>query len=128
VGSAEVRPDPRPRVTHDGDRVRLAGQRCVDCGYPVAVAGPWCPRCRGELRAAAFGPWGTAWASTVVHVPLPGRAPPWGLVYVDLEAGPRVLGHLESAERPVAVGVRMELVGLSPSGDLVFRPVREQAS
>jgi uncharacterized protein len=124
AGSAEV----RPLVTQHADEVRVAGQRCADCGYPVAVAGPWCPRCQGELRAAAFGPRGTAWASTVVHVPLPGREPPWGLVYVDLDAGPRVLGHLESAQRPVAVGTRMELVGLSDGGDLVFRPAAEPAS
>jgi uncharacterized protein len=115
-------------LTYDAGGVRVAGQRCVDCGYPVAVAGPWCPRCRGELRAAAFGPRGTAWASTVVRVPLPGREPPWGLVYVDLDCGPRVLGHLEAAERPVAVGARMELVGLSDGGDLVFRPTQEPTS
>jgi uncharacterized OB-fold protein len=114
-------PDPRPRLAEAADGLRLAGWRCGDCGYPVAVAGPWCPRCRGELVAAAFGPEGTAWASTVVRVPLPGRQPPWGMVYVDLADGPRVLGHLESP-RPVPVGTTMELAGLSASGDLIFRP------
>ena len=122
--SAKTRsgPDPRP-LLRPGDGVpQVAGWRCGDCGYPVAVAGPWCPRCRGELAAASFGPRGIAWASTVVHVPLPGREPPWGMVYVDLAGGPRVLGHLESPE-PVPVGALMELAGLSESGDLIFRPV-----
>ncbi len=114
-------PDPRPRLAEAANGIRLAGWRCGDCGYPVAVAGPWCPRCRGGLVAAAFGPEGTAWASTVVRVPLPGREPPWGMVYVDLADGPRVLGHLESA-RSVPVGTTMELAGLSASGDLIFRP------
>jgi hypothetical protein len=44
------------------------------------------------------------------------------MVYVDLAGGPRVLGHLEPA-RPVAVGTRMELTGLSEDGDLLFRPL-----
>lgn len=122
VGSDKPRPDPRPVVVRGADGVRLAGQRCAECSYPVAVAGPWCPRCRGELVAAAFGPRGTAWASTVVRVLLPGREPPWGLVYVDLDFGPRVLGHLEVPE-PVTVGTAMELVGASDGGDLVFRSV-----
>jgi uncharacterized OB-fold protein len=123
-GPALSHPDPRPRIERTADGLRLAGWRCRDCGYPVAVAGPWCPRCRGELVAAAFGPDGTAWASTVVHVPLPGREPPWGMVYVDLAGGPRVLGHLERAQ-PVPVGTPMELTGLSDDGDLLFRPLAE---
>jgi uncharacterized OB-fold protein len=67
----------------------------------------------------AFGPEGQVWSSTVLRVPLPGRRPPYGLVYVDLDDGPRVLGH-SRAEATPAVGERVTLQTVSDLGDLVF--------
>lgn len=114
-------PEPRPRVVA-GDPPRVAGWRCADCALPVALPGPWCPRCRGELRETAFGPDGTVWSATVLRVPLPGRKPPTALVYVDLDDGPRILGHVTGdAERRLCVGDRVRLTADRMSaGDLMF--------
>jgi len=111
-------PDPRPRMTEAGG---LAGARCEACGYAVAFPRPRCPRCRGELAPAEFGPGGTVWASTVVHVPVPGVEPPYGLAYVDLDDdGPRVLVHT-GGEAPLPVGARAELAAPDSLGNLRAR-------
>ncbi len=115
-------PDPRP-MTHcdDGGVTRIVGWRCADCGFCVALKAPWCPKCHGPLVPTEFGPGGVVWASTVVRVPLPGRTPPYGLIYVDIDAGPRVLGHLRSTTpMRVRVGHHVRLVADSSDGDLEF--------
>ena len=118
-------PDPRPRTrTSRAGESRVAGQRCAVCSFPVALAAPWCPKCRGALVPTEFGPEGVVWASTVVRVALPGRTPPYALTYVDLDEGPRVLGHLKSATAArVPAGQRVRLLGESPDGDLAFELV-----
>jgi uncharacterized OB-fold protein len=63
---------------------------------------------------------GTVWASTVLHVELPGRTPPYALAYVDLADGPRVLGHVAGEPRRLRSGTRVELAGVSSDGDLLF--------
>jgi uncharacterized OB-fold protein len=113
-------PDPRPRTQAGNGVIRVDGWRCGACGYAVAVTAPRCPRCRGPLEPEAYGPDGHVWASTVVHVELPGRTPPYALTYVDLEHGPRVLGHVAGEARRVRAGTPVRLVGLSTDGDLVF--------
>jgi uncharacterized OB-fold protein len=125
VPSAEVPPlpDSRPRAALEPDgSVRVQGWRCTSCGHPLALAAPWCPRCRSTLEPAAFGPKGVVWASTVLRVPLPGREPPYALAYVDLDAGPRVLGHLAGSGEPhrLKAGTTVALAAPSPEGDLVF--------
>lgn len=75
----------------DAEGARVPGLRCTGCGHPTAFWAPCCPVCRGEVKPAAFGPRGTVWSSTVVRVPVAGLEPPYGLAYVDLDDGPRVL-------------------------------------
>ncbi|HEX8754087.1 MAG TPA: OB-fold domain-containing protein, partial [Solirubrobacterales bacterium] len=70
---------------------------------------------------ALCGPLGTVWAATVVRIPVPGREPPYGLAYVDLEDGPRVLAHAPG-EEPLAVGSAVRLGPLGPAGDLTVAP------
>jgi uncharacterized OB-fold protein len=118
-------PDPRPRLVEAGGRWLLEGARCAGCAHPVAVAHPRCPVCGGRLLPARFGPEGTVWASTVVRVPVAGRRPPYGLAYVDVDGGPRVLVHVDGpAGGPVPVGARVALAGPGPAGDptAVLRP------
>lgn len=109
--------DPRPVL--DGSHVR--GSRCQRCGHGFSPAGDWCPRCLSAADPAVFGPAGTVWSSTVVHLPVGNRRPPWAVAYVDLDDGPRVLGCLD---QPVAAppGARVELAG-ADDGDPVFRLV-----
>lgn len=109
--------DPRPQL--DGDQV--LGVRCGRCGYPAAPATPWCPQCHsGELEPARFGPLGTVWSSTVVHIPVGRWVPPYAIAYVDLDQGPRVLAHLEQCA-VLAPGRRVRIGGASEQGDILAR-------
>jgi acetyl-CoA acetyltransferase/uncharacterized OB-fold protein len=106
--------DPRPLV----EGGRIVGSRCTGCAYPAAPTTRRCVRCGGPQARGVFGPDGTAWASTVIRIPVGDREPPYGLALVDLDDGPRILAHLD---RPEAVppGARVRLVGASPTGDPV---------
>lgn len=114
-------PDPRPTVVdHDGAHA-LEGWRCTACGHPSLWAPPRCAVCGGRPEAATFGPDGAVWSSTVVRVAVPGRTPPYGLAYVDLDDGPRVLAHVDPDDGDatrLAPGTRVLLSGATPDGDV----------
>jgi len=122
VTVAAAAPDSRPavRTAPDGG-LRLLGVRCERCGHVVAGARPRCPVCAGTVSDAEFGPEGTVWAATVVRVPVPGRTPPYGLAYVDLDAGPRILAHAPG-DAALAVGARVRLAPKTSAGDLAVTP------
>lgn len=106
--------DPRLRVA-DG---LVQGTRCSACRLAIAQDAPWCPRCgSAELKPEAFGPEGVVWASTVVHLPVGRRRPPFGIAYVDLDDGPRVLTHLNAPE-VLAAGSRVRIAG-DDEGDIL---------
>ena len=102
--------DPRPRV--EGET--LHGARCSECGHAHAVLVARCTRCGGTLAPASFGPAGTVWSTTTLHVAGNGRAAPYTLAYVDLDEGPRVLAH---AGGRVSVAARVRLAGTTAFGD-----------
>ncbi|NKQ52458.1 hypothetical protein HFP15_06160 [Amycolatopsis sp. K13G38] len=110
--------DPRP--VFDGTAV--LGTRCTACRYPSAQQEPpWCPVCYGEPAPERFAATGSVWSSTVVAIPVGTRKPPFGLAYLDLDDGPRVLVHLaEAATLPP--GSRLVVTG-TDEGDLVAREV-----
>jgi uncharacterized OB-fold protein len=111
--------DPRPRLV--GDQVQ--GTRCAACALAIAQEAPRCPRCgSAELKPEAFGPEGTVWASTVVHLPVGRREPPFAIAYVDLDDGPRVLTHL-TAPAVLPAGTEVRLVG-DDAGDILAEAVR----
>ena len=116
-------PDPRPAVTSSDDVFVLNGWRCRSCRHPLLWGTPRCPDCGGAVDADRFGPLGTVWSSTVVRVPVPGRTPPYGMAYVDLDDGPRVLVHVAGAPERLAVGARVKLVAQGPEGDVVVEEV-----
>lgn len=109
--------DPRPVLDGTGDDVAVLGVRCTACRYPAAQRGiPWCPVCYATVEPARFATTGTAWSSTVVAIPVGERRPPFGLAYLDLDDGPRVLVHL--AEPTVLrLGERLRITGTA-GGDL----------
>lgn len=110
--------DPRPRLA--GNQVQ--GTRCAACGLAIAQEAPWCPRCGGvELKPEAFGPAGTVWASTVVHLPVGRRRPPFAIAYVDLDDGPRLLAHL-SAPEVLPAGAKVRIAG-DDNGDILAEAV-----
>lgn len=111
-------PDPRPRVFEKDGKAMIAGVVCEECGYVAAFKIPLCSLCGGEVRERNFGPEGTVWSSTVVRVPTPNRVPPYGLAYVDLDEGPRILSHVhDMREEPLQAGDRIALRGLTADGD-----------
>ncbi len=104
--------DPRPRV--EGDV--LYGARCSACGHALALRVARCTRCRAAaLSDASFGPDGTVWSTTTLHVAGSGRTTPYTLAYVDLDDGPRVLAHVAGGR--IEVGARVRLDGTTPHGD-----------
>lgn len=96
----------------------VLGVRCTACRYPAAQQGiPWCPVCYQPVEPARFAPAGSAWSSTVVAIPVGERRPPFGIAYLDLDDGPRVMVHLaEPAVLPL--GARLRITG-TDRGDLV---------
>jgi uncharacterized OB-fold protein len=59
-------------------------------------------------------------------VALPGRDAPYALVYVDLDQGPRVLGHVAGPGEPhrLKAGAAVTLALPTAEGDLVFTAER----
>lgn len=113
--------DPRPPVESEGEVVTVVGSSCTACGYVVAGVEPACPICGAQTTRAACGPGGSVWASTVVRIAVPDRQPPYGLAYVDLENGPRILAHTPG-EAALPVGSSVLLGPLSAAGDLTAVP------
>jgi uncharacterized OB-fold protein len=72
------------------------------------------------MGEAEFGPAGTVFSGTVVRIPVADRPPPFSLVYVDLDDGPRLLGHAAEAERVHSPGSRVMLTGRTERGDPEF--------
>lgn len=107
--------DPRPVARGE----RVIGARCAACAYPSAPPAPWCPACQHRTQhAAEFGPGGTVWSSTLVHIPVGRWKPPYALAYVDLDEGPRVLAHLREPAT-LSAGARVRIVGGDEGGDLI---------
>jgi len=115
--------DPRPTV----EQGRVLGARCVRCDRAVARRTGRCEACGGELADATFGPGGTVWSATAVHLPVGPREPGFVLVSVDLdEAGPRVLMRAADADVPVP-GDRIEVTGVADDGtdDILCSPASD---
>lgn len=116
--SEPERPDPRPRLSPDHSSRQLRGWRCSECGVARAVHAPWCPDCGGQLLVVDFGPLGTVWSSTVVHLNIADIPAPYGLAYIDLDDGPRFLAHIDGAEEPLLVAGRVTISGINERGDI----------
>lgn len=106
--------DPRPVVEAAAHGHLLVGGRCRSCGHALTRQLPRCPWCRGDVAAERFGPQGSVWAVTVLHVAAGDRDVPYRLAYVDLDDGPRVLVHLLQY---AAIGARVRLAPPTVTGD-----------
>jgi uncharacterized protein len=106
--------DPRPQLVADGGRQLLLGGRCRSCGHALSRPLPRCPWCRGEVGPERFGPEGSVWAVTVLHLAVGERDAPSTLAYVDLDDGPRLLVHLPDR---AAIGARVRLTAPTAAGD-----------
>jgi len=116
--------DPRPVIGGVGTEMMVHGARCVACGYTLAYSRPRCPVCGGRLESALYGPGGSVWACTTVRIAISHIQPPYGLAYVDLDSGPRVLAHFDPAgSGSVRVGSSVRLAGLTPDGNPLIEAV-----
>lgn len=104
-----IDPDPRPRIASVTDTVTVQGWKCTACDYVTISIVPRCPECHSAVEESIFGPAGSVFASTVMRIRIPPRNPPFGLAYVLLDDGPRVLTHTLS-DAPLPVGARVRLV------------------
>ena len=103
----------RPQLT-DG---LLRGARCTACAHALSQSDvPWCPVCYSAIEPCGFTPAGTVWAATTVRMPVGRWSAPFGLAYVDVDDGPRVLVHVGADPIPHA-GDRVEFT--DDEGDLV---------
>jgi uncharacterized protein len=100
----------QPSLTNDG----VVGVRCDVCRRPAAPATPRCAACGGTVVPSHFAAAGTVWASTVIHIEVGHRMPPYALAYVDLDDGPRVLG-LQRQPQAFTPGTRVVLAPASDS-------------
>lgn len=118
--------DPRPALAEVDGAWLVRGFRCVDCGYRLASPRPRCPVCRAAVAAQDYGPTGAVWAATVLRAGVPDRVTPFGLAYVDLDDGPRILCHFggegDETFEALVPGARVELDGLTAQGDPKVRP------
>jgi len=115
--------DPRPEFVKEGEKHLLLGGRCRSCGLASTFVPPICPCGQaGQVDSCEFGPAGTVFSSTVLHIPVPGRPPPTCLAYVDLDDGPRILAHVHlDMELPPLPGDQVFLEGRNSLGDPMVR-------
>ncbi len=111
-----TRIDARPRLRSTGGHAVVVGSRCVLCALPTAERLPGCPRCGGVIEPEEFGPGGTVWSWTTVHLAVGGREPGHTLAYLDLDDGPRILVLLNEQ---AAVGRRAVITHTDLNGDIV---------
>jgi uncharacterized OB-fold protein len=88
---------------------RLRGSHCTECGLDMMGARRFCSACTSDaLQERHFGPFGTLYAYTVLHVSAVfSRPQPMG--YVDLPEGPRVLALLGEDPADLRSGLPVEL-------------------
>jgi uncharacterized OB-fold protein len=88
---------------------RLLVQQCAHCGQLRNPPGPACPACRSfEWKPFALRGTGTIFSWTVhVHPPLRGFEVPHPVALVEMDEGLRVLGAMDGAKEPPAIGMRV---------------------
>lgn len=100
-------------------RRELAVQKCRSCGHHQHYPRPFCLACDhdGLDWVTTLGR-GTVHSVTTVHVALvPDRKPPYQVVLVALDEGPRLIAGIEGAHRGIGDRVRViwrEREGMPP--------------
>jgi uncharacterized OB-fold protein len=108
-------PDDETRFFWDGCREhKLMILRCEDCGTYIHLPKPACRTCGGSnLSPSQVSGRGVVHTYTVVHNPLPGFTPPFGVVLVELEEqkGLRLVTNLvDVAPDQIEIGTPVEVV------------------
>lgn len=74
----------------------LPASRCSRCGHVACPPDRYCSAgCLGaEQATVSVSPEGTLYSVSTIHVPHAIFGAPYTVAYVDLDAGPRLFGHL----------------------------------
>ncbi len=112
---------PRPFPARDRDTAPfweaqdnhiLQFQKCSQCAHIRYVVGPLCPECRSfDFGWIASSGRGTIYSFTVVrHQTHPAFEPPYTVLLVEMEEGPRVIAQLRAPEdADVGIGTRVHV-------------------
>lgn len=92
-------------------------QRCEACASHQFYPRPFCLSCGSDaLVWTATAGLGTVYSRTVVHIEVrPGLEPPYAVLLVELDEGPRVLGRFQGPGG--AIDERVRMVWLEPENN-----------
>jgi uncharacterized protein len=91
------------------ERRELLVQRCTACSAHQLYPRPYCLRCQGEIEWVRASGDGTVYSKITVHLQtLPELEPPYDVILVELDEGPRMLATPELGT--CEIGDRVELV------------------
>jgi uncharacterized protein len=128
LGAAAVRWD-------ESGRPQLIGSHCLACDIRVSPPVSVCPNCASEALEIEEQPrTGLLYTFTVVRVGPAALFRPFGIGYVDLPNGVRVLAHLKGERWTIDQPVVLDFadVGVDregrPIGAIVFRAARENVN
>ena len=83
-------------------------QRCASCGKHQHYPRPFCIACDGEVEWATVPGTGTIYSKTTVHMKVsPYFEPPYAVVVVELDEGPRFLSNLVGGDAGIGDRVRV---------------------
>ena len=126
LGAAAVRWD-------DSGQLQLIGSHCLVCDIRLSPPVSVCPICANEMLEIEEQPkTGLLYTFTVVRVGPATLYRPFGIGYVDLPNGVRVLAHLKGEGWRIDQPVVLDFadVGVDPSGRpigaIVFRAARKK--
>src|SRR5690349_17210754 len=130
-----ARPQPTPETMHfwEGTRAgELRLQRCNSCHKAYFPPRPFCPFCAARdvavVRASGKG---KLYSYVIHHRPAPGFDPPYAIVVVELDEGPRLMSNITGCpQTPEALQLDMPLeVAFEKIDDEItlplFRPAGE---
>jgi uncharacterized OB-fold protein len=128
LGAAAIRWD-------ESGRPQLIGSHCLACDVRLSPPVSVCPNCASETLETEEQPrTGSLYSFTVVRVGPATLLQPFGIGYVDLPNGVRVLAHLKgegwTIDQPVVLdfaNVGVDSEG-RPIGAIVFRAARENVN
>jgi uncharacterized OB-fold protein len=106
------------RCEGDGWSQRLFGLRCRECGTVSLTRSRFCPACwnRDSQDEHTLSDRGTLYSYTIVHHAPPGYDAPYGIAYVDLLEGVRLMARVDAGLLKRLAPGNMVLIGVDPVG------------
>ena len=108
------RPKPTPETQHfwDGTKAgELRLQTCNSCDHTYFPPRPFCPSCGArDVKVTKASGKGKLYSYIINHLPAPGFKPPFAVIVVELDEGPRLMSNIVDCEQtPEALKLDMPL-------------------